>query len=105
MLAPRLSSQIVLEARGVHRVTDGAGLTILCLKGTIWVTQQNDRRDVVLGAGESFILDRPGLALMYALSSACATILSRARPRLAEHAGEPRRIEGRTGREGSPGQR
>ena len=38
MLAPR-SSPLALQARTLHRIADGAGLTILCLQGAIWVTQ------------------------------------------------------------------
>ncbi len=74
MLAPR-NGPIALEQRTLLRVRNGTGQTILCLKGMIWLTQQNDVRDIVLGAGESFTLDRPGLALLYALNPACATIL------------------------------
>jgi hypothetical protein len=79
MLAPRFSP-FTLPSRGLERIVDGAGLTLLCLKGAIWVTQENDRRDVVLGAGESFLLDRNGLAVVYALTPASATILSRPQP-------------------------
>jgi hypothetical protein len=74
MLAPR-NAPIALERRTLLGVRDGAGQTILCLKGMIWLTQQNDVRDIVLSAGESFTLDRPGLALLYALRSSYATIL------------------------------
>jgi Protein of unknown function (DUF2917) len=77
MLAPR-NAPMVLERRGLHRIQDGAGLTILCLKGTIWLTQQDDVRDIILGAGESFALDRAGLAVLYALSPACMTVLAKA---------------------------
>jgi hypothetical protein len=95
MLAPRYSP-IALKARTLHRIVDGAGLTILCLKGAIWVTQQNDRCDTVLRAGETFTLDRPGLAVLYALNSACATILSRKEPPPAERAALPGRADAST---------
>jgi hypothetical protein len=80
MLAPR-NGPIALEQRTLLRLQNGSGLTILCLKGMLWLTQQNDVRDIVLSVGESFTLDRRGLALIYALNSACATILGPA-PRL-----------------------
>lgn len=79
MLAPRFSP-FALPSRGLERIVNGAGLTLLCLEGAIWVTQENDRRDVVLVAGESFLLDRNGLAVVYALTPASATILSRPHP-------------------------
>ena len=69
MLAPR-NAPIALDRGALHRIRDGAGLTVLCLKGSLWLTQQDDHRDVVLGAGEAFTLDRPGLAVLFALSSA-----------------------------------
>ena len=57
------------------RVEDGTGTSIRALDGTIWITQEGDVRDVVLRAGQSFTLDRGGLALLVALeTSAVARI-------------------------------
>jgi len=47
-------------------INDGEGFVIKCLEGALWITQSNDPRDIVLGAGESFVLDKPGLALVCA---------------------------------------
>ena len=47
-------------------ITDGEGFTVECLDGAVWITQSNDARDIVLNAGESFVLDKPGLALVCA---------------------------------------
>jgi DUF2917 family protein len=47
-------------------INDGEGFTVECLEGAVWVTQSNDPRDIVLDAGESFVLDKPGLALVCA---------------------------------------
>ena len=54
-------------------VHDGEGLEIVCLNGAVWITQSNDPRDIVIKAGESFVLDRPGLALVCA-SAGPATV-------------------------------
>ena len=47
--------------------------------GSIWITQDGDLRDIVLGAGEAFDFDRRGDALLsafadsrYLLLDACA---------------------------------
>jgi hypothetical protein len=48
------------------KLSDAAGHTIQCCAGCIWITQENDPRDVYLSAGESFTFDRPGTALISA---------------------------------------
>lgn len=65
---------IKLPARSVHRIDGGKGLQITAVAGTVWVTQANDGRDIVLGRGRSFILDRKGLAVVYALSDAAIVV-------------------------------
>lgn len=52
------------------RVHEGQGLRLLCLKGRVWITQENDARDIFLAAGESFAVDYPGLTLIGALGDA-----------------------------------
>ena len=47
-------------------INDGEGLAVGCLEGAVWITQSNDPRDIVLNAGQSFMLDKPGLALVCA---------------------------------------
>jgi hypothetical protein len=47
-------------------ISDGEGFTVECLEGAVWITQSNDPRDIVLNAGQSFVLDKPGLALVCA---------------------------------------
>ncbi len=49
-------------------INDGEGFTVECLEGAVWITQSNDPRDIVLNAGQSFVLDKPGLALVCAAS-------------------------------------
>jgi hypothetical protein len=36
------------------------------LHGVLWITQSNDSEDIVVRGGQSFVLDRPGLALISA---------------------------------------
>src|SRR4051812_7716246 len=56
------------------RVVDGAGTTVVCKEGTVWVTEENQPRDVVLGAGACVRLKRAGLTLIQALSPATLSL-------------------------------
>jgi hypothetical protein len=58
-------------ARGeLLQLRKGSGKGVAVFDGHVWVTQDSDPEDHVLGAGESFALDRPGLAIVQALSDA-----------------------------------
>jgi len=48
------------------KLRDAVGQTVMCCAGTIWITQENDARDIYLSAGECFTFDRPGTALISA---------------------------------------
>jgi hypothetical protein len=48
------------------RLHDAAGWTVACSHGSLWITQEADTRDLFLDTGGSFVLDRPGLALILA---------------------------------------
>ena len=56
--------ELHLEAREMLHVHDGLGLQVTCVAGILWITQSNDTNDIVVHAGQSFVLDRPGLALV-----------------------------------------
>jgi hypothetical protein len=55
-----------LRAREVLDIRNGRGLVVRCLAGALWITQDGDTDDVVLKAGQCFVLDRSGLALVSA---------------------------------------
>jgi hypothetical protein len=50
-------------------LTDAVGSEITCLGGALWITQDEDPRDIVLQSGESFTLDRKGPAIVWALAA------------------------------------
>jgi len=68
---------ITLHHGQLHRIESGRGLLVQCMTGTLWLTQDNDLRDIVLEPGEQATIDRDGLSLITALSDAQFVLLSR----------------------------
>ena len=64
--ATRLSLPLLRKGT-LLRIRSGIGKGVAVFSGSAWITQHEDPRDVLLGAGESFVLDRPGLAIVQAL--------------------------------------
>ena len=56
------------------KVVDGAGSTVTAVEGSVWITEENVSRDVVLEPGESFQLAHSGLAVVEAFSDASISI-------------------------------
>lgn len=57
---------------------DGArGTTLRVTRGTLWLTQQRDTRDIVLSAGDAFTIDRGGLTVIEARGNATVCVLAR----------------------------
>lgn len=72
-------ARIVVEGMQLSRndvvgIRDGHGALVFVESGTVWITQENDVRDVLVPAGGSFRLDRDGLALVQAHRSATITV-------------------------------
>ena len=65
---------LCLKSHQILKVRRGSGHTIVCHNGSVWLTQHGDGRDIVLNAGESFALDRDGLALVEALEQSGISI-------------------------------
>jgi len=62
-------------ARGqTLKMQDAAGSTICARTGTVWITEENSRKDVVLEAGHCYRLDRPGLTLVQAFADASVSL-------------------------------
>jgi hypothetical protein len=64
-----------LPARTVLRLAGAKGLQVTAVSGTVWVTQANDPRDIILTRGQSFILDRKGRTIVFALKDAAAIVV------------------------------
>lgn len=61
---------IELDRGGILPIHDAAGAQVVCLQGDLWITQEQDVRDLVLNAGDSLQLAKNGRALVQALSPA-----------------------------------
>lgn len=66
---------VQLTRRQDIEVVDGMGISITCILGSIWITQHRDNADIVLGAGDSFVLDRQGLAIVHALAASTVQLV------------------------------
>jgi hypothetical protein len=64
--APKLSQRQFLPARTTLQLDDAEGSVIAVDSGCLWVTMQNDPRDVVLLPGMRFEVDRSGRTLVSA---------------------------------------
>jgi hypothetical protein len=58
-------------------VDGGRGTTLRVTRGTLWLTFEHDTRDVVLGVGDVFTIDRGGLTLIEAQGDATVCVLAR----------------------------
>ncbi|SRR6266581_4923673 len=63
----RIEGRIALDAGELLRIRDGRGWTIAVVEGEVWITQDGDYRDIVIGAGDRFRLEGAGLSLVHAL--------------------------------------
>lgn len=59
-----------LKRGQLQRIEDGQGRLVQCLSGTLWLTQHDDQRDIVLEAGDEALIERDGLSILSALSDA-----------------------------------
>ena len=62
-------SRVELRPKQMLRFDGAEGVRIVCLRGALWVTQDQDLRDVFLSTGACFTLDRDGVALVSALEA------------------------------------
>jgi hypothetical protein len=58
----------------VLKLRDSAGSTVRAERGAVWITEEDSRNDVVLEAGQSYRLERPGVTLLQAFADASLSI-------------------------------
>jgi hypothetical protein len=79
----RQAQQIPIGQRELLVIDDACGQVIACESGELWVTQDGDRRDVILPAGQSWRIDRPGPLVLSAFKPSMATLAHRETGRAA----------------------
>jgi hypothetical protein len=65
---------VPIAAHSVHTIEARKGLQITAVRGTVWITQARDARDIVLTRGQSFVLDRNGRTVVYAFKDAAILV-------------------------------
>jgi ferric-dicitrate binding protein FerR (iron transport regulator) len=75
-----MNNDLLLAARSlgkgrIRHLAAQAGRSVECLSGSIWITQDGDRRDIVLGPGEAFAFDRRTDALLSAFDDSRYLVL------------------------------
>jgi hypothetical protein len=66
MAAFMLEESIGMPRGSLLRIDGGAGVLVHVREGEIWLTQEGSRKDHLLGAGQSFCVDRDGMTLAHA---------------------------------------
>ena len=56
------------------KILDAVGSTICANEGSVWITEENSRKDVVLTPGACFRIDRPGLTIVQAFAGASVSL-------------------------------
>jgi hypothetical protein len=59
-------TRIEMNVRETVALRDVRGATLHILRGTVWITQQNDSQDIVLRTGDTWTVERNGLTLVEA---------------------------------------
>lgn len=61
-----------LAANQTLRLRDSTGTTVCAVEGSVWITEENQARDIVLAAGGCYRLKHDGLALINPLGGTAA---------------------------------
>ena len=78
---------LALDKDDLLRVLDGRGVSVYLASGELWLTQENDSRDIMLTAGQSFRLDKNGLTLVHAFERSEVSLCAPRSRELAEPTG------------------
>ena len=80
------STLIRLGAGEAVSLDDVRGATLRITRGTVWITQEQEPRDVVLRGGDTWIVERDGRTVVEAQADAHLRVVGRAVPPPADTA-------------------
>jgi hypothetical protein len=80
------SPDLCLEAGQLLALDDAGGMRILPRAGTLWITEEGEPRDFVVGPGEAFVVTRAGRTLVQAVAPARVALRDGPLPRAANDA-------------------
>jgi hypothetical protein len=66
------SGAVRLGPNQTLKVKDGVGSTVCAVEGSVWITEENQQKDIVLERGGCYQLRQKGIALVNALGGAAA---------------------------------
>jgi hypothetical protein len=69
-------STFTLGPAGLLAVDDGAGTRIVCHSGVLWITQEGDVKDSIIGPADVFTILKPGHTVITALESSTLSVLA-----------------------------
>jgi len=66
------SGAVRLSPNQTLKVVDGAGSVVCAVEGTVWITEENQPKDIVLQPGSCYQLRRRGVAIVNSLGGSAA---------------------------------
>ena len=67
---------VKLSPHQTLRLRDSAGSTVCAVEGSVWITEENQARDIVLAQGNCYRLRNRGLALVNPLGGTASVELT-----------------------------
>ena len=85
-----MARTLTLARRDRVELPNGRGATLRVTRVRLWVTQEADRRDIVLQGGDSFTVERAGLTIAEAQDDATLVVVGspRVTARIGRRAGD-----------------
>jgi len=66
------SGAVKLGPNQTLRLVDGVGSTVCAVEGSVWITEENQPRDIILEKGRCYRLRERGVAIINSLGGSAA---------------------------------